>query len=113
MKGRTDAAKWSEGKAVAGTIRTAARAYCAEYGPAYNYAGTTLRDLGFSMRTLTPGAPSDIDGKYLTEECYSIDFTGYDRYTITVDASQSLRADAPASPSRMTFDNTGSFVEIP
>jgi prepilin-type N-terminal cleavage/methylation domain-containing protein len=30
MRGRIDAAKWSEGKAMMGTIATALRAYCAE-----------------------------------------------------------------------------------
>jgi prepilin-type N-terminal cleavage/methylation domain-containing protein len=112
MRARTDAAKWSEGKAVAGSIHTAARAYCAERGESFNYPGTTLRDLGFTLRS-GGSAVSDIDGKYLSEECYAIDFTGYDRYTITVDSSQSIRSDAPASPSQMTLDNTGAFVEIP
>ena len=113
MKGRTDAAKWSEGKAVAGSIRTAARAFCAERGQNFPYAtaGITLRDLGFSLYAFND-LVSDIDGKYLSEECYSIDFAGYDDYTITVDASQSLRADAPTSPRQIRLDNTGSFVEI-
>ncbi|MGB2806252.1 MAG: prepilin-type N-terminal cleavage/methylation domain-containing protein, partial [Sedimentisphaerales bacterium] len=31
MRGRIDSAKWSEGRAAAGSIRTAARAFCAEH----------------------------------------------------------------------------------
>jgi len=42
MRGRIDSAKWSEGKAAAGSIRTAARAFCAEKGPSYTYPGTCL-----------------------------------------------------------------------
>jgi type IV pilus assembly protein PilA len=109
MRGRIDAAKWSEGRAGAGSIRTAARAFCAEHGPAYTYDGTiTLRDLGFSMRT-AGDATSDLDGKYFTEEAYAILFTGYDAYTVTVTATNSTSADAPAVPAVVTLDNTGAF----
>ena len=38
MRGRTDAAKWSEGKVGAGTIRTAIRAAIAEKGNTYDFA---------------------------------------------------------------------------
>ena len=34
MRGRLDAAKWTEGKAMMGTIATSIRAYCAEKDPA-------------------------------------------------------------------------------
>ncbi len=35
MRGRIDSAKWSEGNASAGAIRTSIRAYIAEKGPTY------------------------------------------------------------------------------
>jgi prepilin-type N-terminal cleavage/methylation domain-containing protein len=103
MRGRTDASKWSEGKAVAGTIRTAARAYCSEMGKNYNYAGTTLPQLGF--------APGDLAGKYFTEDCYSIEFGGYNDYLITIDATQSTSGEAPTAPSQVTLDSEGAFAE--
>jgi prepilin-type N-terminal cleavage/methylation domain-containing protein len=105
MRGRTDASKWTEGKAVAGSIRTAARAYCSEMGKNFNYAGTTLTQLGF--------APGDIGGKYFTEGCFSITFNGYNDYLIDIDATQSASPDAPAAPHQMTLDGEGVFSEIP
>jgi type II secretory pathway pseudopilin PulG len=111
MRGRMDSSKWSEGKAVAGSIRTAARAYCAQMGSSYSFPGTTLTQIGF---VINPGAPSgDLDGKYFTDECFSIVFNGYNDYLITVDATKSLSSDAPTVPKQMTLDSAGNFTEIP
>lgn len=111
MRGRTDAAKWTEGKAIAGSIRTAARTYCEEMGSGYSYPGTTLTQLGFAVN---PGAPGgDLDGKYFTDDSVSIVFNGYNDYLITVDATKSLSGDAPATPSKITLDSAGTFTEIP
>jgi len=109
MRGRIDSAKWSEGKSAAGSIRTAARAFCAEKGPAYaNYATTTLTDLGFNI---TPGATGgDLDGKYFSDECYAITFTGYDQYTITVTAAASTTGEQPSTPAVVTLDQDGVFT---
>ena len=103
MRGRIDAAKWSEGKAAAGSIRTAARAYCAEKGPGGTYDATvTLTVLGF--------AAGDLDGKYFTTACYGIAWTGYDDYLITVTAAASTAADPPTVPAVVTLDETGTFT---
>jgi len=73
MRGRIDQAKWSEANSAAGSIRTAVRAYIAEKGPTYSYAGlvgTTLataatrQALGFNA--------NDLDGKYFNQADYSI-----------------------------------------
>ena len=112
MRGRIDSAKWSEGKAAAGSIRTAARAFCAERGPNWGgvWANVTLADLGFT--NLVAGANGDdLDGKYFTSDCYSIVFTAYDDYTITVDASDSASAEKPTNPDQMTLDETGAWTE--
>ncbi len=110
MRGRIDAAKWSEGKAGAGSIRTAARAFCAEKGPNWGgvWANVTLADLGFTLVNLADG--DDLDGKYFTNEAYAIAFTGYDAYVITVTAAASLRADKPANPAVVTLDQDGVFT---
>ncbi len=103
MRGRIDAAKWSEGKAAAGSIRTAARAYCAERGPTFDYSGgVTLTELGF--------AAGDLDGKYFVEGDYAINLTGYNTYTITVTAGGS--AEAPGVPASVTLDQDGLFTEL-
>ncbi len=111
MLNRADASKWSEGKAIAGTIRTAARTYCAQMGSSYNYPGTTLTQLGFVVNPGVTGG--DLDGKFFTDECFSIAFNGYNDYLITVDATKSLSGDAPTAPRQMTLDSAGNFTEIP
>jgi prepilin-type N-terminal cleavage/methylation domain-containing protein len=110
MRGRIDSAKWSEGKAAAGSIRTAARAFCAEKGPTWGgvWANITLGDLGFNIVSAADG--DDLDGKYFTNEAYAIAFTGYDTYTVTVTAVSSLRVDKPATPAIVTLDQNGTWT---
>ena len=115
MRGRIDAAKWSEGKSAAGSIRTAARALIAEKGDSYNFAGfngaltvaATYNGLGF--------ASTDLDGKYFTQAAYSIAFTNGapPTYIITVTAASSTSADKPTTPSVVTLNQLGAFVETP
>ena len=107
MRGRIDAAKWSEGKAGAGTIRTSIRACIAEKGNSYDFATniTTLADLGF--------ATGDLDGRYFTNESYNFAFTAYNTYTITVTAASSLNPDKPTSPSVVSLDQDGNWAETP
>jgi type IV pilus assembly protein PilA len=102
MRGRIDSAKWSEGKAGAGSIRTAARAFMAEHGPAWGgvWANVTLADLGFQA--------GDLTGKYFVDADYAFACTGYDVYTVTVTAGGS--ADAPSTPAVVTLDQTGAFT---
>ena len=72
MQGRIDKAKWSEGNASAGTIRTAIRAYAAEtsVATAQGLVGNTLDDattqaaLGFDA--------SDLTGTYFVPSDYTI-----------------------------------------
>ena len=113
MRGRIDSAKWSEGKAGAGSIRTAARAFCAERGPNWGgtWANVTLADLGFNLVNAAGG--DDLDGKYFTNEAYAVVFTGYDTYTITVTAASSLSAEKPTTPASMTLDQDGAWTETP
>jgi len=114
MRGRIDAAKWSEGKAAAGSIRTAARAFCAEKGPNWGgvWANVTLYDLGFTNLVPAVGG-DDLDGKYFTNECYILAFTAYDTYTITVIAVNSNSVDKPTSPAQMILDQDGTWTEVP
>lgn len=62
MRGRIDAAKWSEGKAMAGTLATSLRAYYAEKGSA-GVANPGLALLGFNT--------SDFTGTYFASGNYS------------------------------------------
>ena len=112
MRGRIDAAKWSEGKSAMGSIRTAARSLIAEKGNSYDFAShnNLTTDLGF--------ATGDLDGKYFTTACYAIAFTNVaggnpPTYIITCTAASSTSADKPTTPSKVTLDQTGTFVETP
>jgi len=105
MRGRIDSAKWSEAKAAMGSIRTAARAFCAEKGPTYgaaNYAATTLTELGFTN--------ADLDGKYFSHAAYAFAFTDYDTYTVTCTAANSTCTEAPTTPASEVLDQTGTFT---
>ncbi len=109
MKGRADASKWSEGKAVAGSVCTAARTFCAEKGPTFNYASINgpgaIKAIGFD--------DGDLDGKYFTDDCFSIQFSKNGDYLITVDATKSNSGNPPSTPRQMTLDSAGVFTEIP
>lgn len=110
MRGRIDSAKWSEGKAAAGSIRTAARAYCAEKGPSgtYTAATPTLTELGFNITVGAVGG--DLDGKYFSDECYAIAFTAYDTYTVTVTAASSTTGEEPTVPAVVTLNQVGAWT---
>jgi len=83
MRGRVDSAKWSEGKASAGTIATAIRAWVAGYnmpGSWTNAPGSLdLKELGFGEE--------DLNGVYFSKENYTwiVDYDGENlQYVITV-----------------------------
>jgi prepilin-type N-terminal cleavage/methylation domain-containing protein len=104
MRGRTDATKWSEGKAIAGSIRTAARAYIAEMGNGHTFQGTSLAQLGF--------ATGDLSGRYFVDGDYGIVFQDNPpTYTITVTSRQT--GEAPQVPRQITLIQDGTFTEIP
>ena len=104
MRGRMDSSKWSEGKAVMGSIRTAARAFEAEKGTAWTYTSTALTDLGFA----TDG--SDLDGKYFSHGAYTLTFTAYDTYSVVCTAADSTCAEKPTSPPTETLNQAGIFT---
>jgi prepilin-type N-terminal cleavage/methylation domain-containing protein len=110
LRGRIDAAKWSEGKAGLGTVGTALRAYAAEKGALGNYgAGApTLAELGFIA--------SDLHGTYFVIGNYSVQTstftTGADpELTFTLQCTNA--GTGISSPTQVTLDNTGLWVETP
>jgi type IV pilus assembly protein PilA len=108
MRGRIDASKWSEGKAMMGTIATSIRAYHAEKGPT-GAAPTTLdigdTGLGFVM---TAGS-GDLDGTYFTSGCFDFSVTSMEPLTflITCTAATSTRAEKPVNPAVVTLNQLG------
>lgn len=103
MRGRIDAAKWSEGKAGAGSVASAARAYCAEKGPSYDFSSASLSDIGFQ--------DGDLDGKYFSDESYAVSFNGFNDFLVTVTAADSTSSEKPTSPATVTLDENGAWTE--
>ena len=114
LRGRIDAAKWSEGKAMMGTIATAIRAYHADKGldglPATGIIGVGDQDLGF--------IGGDLTGTYFSDT----DFTLSAAVVMTPSLTFTIRCDAtggggsgtpPANPGAYTLDNFGTFTAIP
>lgn len=99
MRGRIDSAKWSEGKAIMGTIATALRAHVAEKGSAYT-ASPSLSQMGFSS--------NDLDGTYFTASNFSWSLSDDDpiAFTITATAPSGI-----TSPSEISMDENGEFTE--
>ena len=106
MRGRIDAAKWTEGKSMAGTLGTALRAYAAEKGPEpvgttyYGAGDPTLVEMGF--------ATGDLVGTYFGAGNYTWTCAypaGGFTFTITVTAPLGITA-----PATVTLDNTGAWT---
>jgi type IV pilus assembly protein PilA len=85
ISARIEAAKWTEGKAGAGTIATAIRAYAVEN----DYNAAKLAALAGNAGVLILFKTSDLQGKYFTSASYSI--TGTPAYT------------AGGTPNEMTY----------
>ena len=113
MRGRIDAAKWSEGKAAAGSIRTAARALIAEKGNTYDFTtingalnvAATYNGLGFSS--------TDLVGTYFPQSAYAIVFTNgaggaSPTYVITVTSPGTGLS--PTTPLVVTLNDQGVFT---
>ena len=109
MRGRIDAAKWSEGKAGCGTILTAIRAKVAET-PAVATGTDLIADLGFSA--------GDLNGTYFIQGDYAVNSYAYDNatgdltYSITV-TSRGAAAGGPATPTAYTFSKAAGTTTAP
>jgi prepilin-type N-terminal cleavage/methylation domain-containing protein len=103
MRGRIDSAKWSEGKAMMGTIATAIRQYHAKVGttgppPASLWIGDS-DNLGFNT--------NDLDGSYFDSDYFSFEVTSMNPLTYTITAVH-----PSLEPSGYTLDQDGLFEEV-
>jgi prepilin-type N-terminal cleavage/methylation domain-containing protein len=106
MRGRIDSAKWSEGKAIMGTIGTGLRAHVAEKGTAFT-AVPTLAQLGI--------APNDLTGTYFTGGESGVGnfawiITDDDPITFLITAQKGATI---TTPSVVTLNASGVWVETP
>ena len=102
MRGRIDAAKWSEGRAMAGTIGTALRAYYAEKGE----DGVTDPDqteLGFAV--------DDLTGTYFVDSDFSwsgsYDSTRTPPVNFLIRVAPTAGGNAPTNPPVYTLSHLG------
>jgi beta-lactamase regulating signal transducer with metallopeptidase domain len=101
-------AKWNEGKAGAGTIATALRAYIAEHLPNIDYKNITIENLGLSQ--------SDLQGKFFNFSNYQLSNISFDEtridnplhYTITV-----TRPDNSWQIKSIQLTQTGQWIQNP
>jgi type IV pilus assembly protein PilA len=98
LRSRIDAAKWSEGKALAGTIAMALRTYVVgtpETGP-WDETSLTAEKLGITSQ--------DLDGSYFKEEYFHWDAQLDGTFLITVDKPPEISV-----PAKITLDNKGNW----
>jgi len=91
MRGRIDAAKWSEANMSAGAIRSSVRTYIAEKGPDYaNYTEIegSLDAAGAVYSKLRFGS-SDLNGSYFNQEDYVVSDVNPDNVTCVVTVTSS------------------------
>jgi prepilin-type N-terminal cleavage/methylation domain-containing protein len=111
LRGRIDAAKWSEGKAMLGSLATAIRAYAAEKGTNGTDPATadifTTTGLGF--------AAGDLSGTYFLDADFSITSCDISASPITfiIRCDVGAGADAPSNPSAYTLNQAGVWTAIP
>jgi type IV pilus assembly protein PilA len=115
MRGRIDAAKWSEANASCAQIRTALRAYIAEKGPNFTFPALTGGQgvwgpiVGITV--------DDLSGRYFLSGAYNVtnvvtDGTSADfgRCAITVTAASGPGpGGAPTNPAAMTMALDGTW----
>ncbi len=93
MRGRIDASKWSEGKAMMGTIATALRAYGAEKGDSPGSTWPPSRtDLGFATGDLAGTYFADADFTWVNATYVSANDPSL---TYTISASSSITTLVP------------------
>ncbi|HUT31668.1 MAG TPA: prepilin-type N-terminal cleavage/methylation domain-containing protein [Sedimentisphaerales bacterium] len=116
MTSRIEAARWSEGKAGAGTIATALRAYIAEQGEEGVTVFTGITAPGDFM------TEAELHGKYFLAGDYDISGVTYDpsvtaesgyqlTYLITVNPGSAQGEEFSWSKAGYTLDHTGKWLE--
>jgi len=112
LRGRIDAAKWSEGKAMMGTIATSIRAYAAEKADAVPVAALAggFAAWGSELGFLAP----DFDGTYFDNTNFTIADPIYDpaagtlTFSITATAGTGI-----TSPTTFTLTQDGVWTYTP
>lgn len=105
MRGRIDAAKWSEGRAMMGSIATAIRAYCA--GEDASPGNGTLSDAAYS--TLLGFAQADLDGTYFGPGDFTVSDCVYDVNEVVPLVFTITATKNTLTPTTYTLNQTGAW----
>ncbi|MHC4264811.1 MAG: pilin [Planctomycetota bacterium] len=113
MRGRIDSAKWSEGNAAAGAVKSAVRAYIAEKGPNFDYSGietgldtqSTYEALGFSV--------TDLTGSYFNQADYTVSGVDAANGQCVVSVGPSSQGDGPSGTGSLAADGTWTIAAAP
>lgn len=100
LRGRIDDSKWSEGKAMIGSIATAIRAYHGEKGP----DGTAPTTIGIGNTGLGFTA-GDLTGTYFVDSDFSFSVTSMNPLEFTVTATK-----ATLTPTSYRLDQAGNWT---
>ncbi len=105
MRGRIDAAKWSEGRAIMGSIATAIRAYAASEDAAPGTGTLDDDDLALSLGF----APADLDGTYFDPGDFDITACTYDPNSQTPLVFSITVTKASLHPGSYTLNQAGAW----
>ena len=107
MRGRIESAKWSEGNASAGSVRSAVRTYVAEKGASYDFTGIegTLDAVGTTLGF----DATDLDGAYFNQEDYTISAVDGSTATCVVSVTSS-HGEGPGGTGTLAADGTWSVA---
>jgi len=108
LRGRIDAAKWAEGKAMMGSIATAVRAYAAEKGS----NGTNPTAIIGNAPTQLGFAANDLTGTYFDDADFALTAVdiGVNPITFTVTCTAGNGTDPPTVPAGYTLTQAGTFT---
>ncbi len=114
MRGRVDAAKWSEGKAMMGTIATGIRAYVAEIdSEILDMAALSPLTNTDDFRRALGFREFDLQGTYFVETDFDILSGAYNPETnilsFLIEGTKNSAAGI-GSPTSVTLDQTGTFT---
>ena len=104
LRGRIDSAKWSEGKAMMGSIATALRAYHAEKGP----SGTPPSSITGSGNTELGFTNADLTGTYFVDTDFTMASVTMDPLGFTISCTPG--DGDPANPGTVTLNEAGTWT---
>ena len=116
MRGRIDSAKWSEGRAMMGTIATAIRAYVASDVSVMKDGVPNMDSFPINGWALLGFGPTDLDGTYFKNTDFTMASGSYDEDTqellFVIQATKNVDSGIK-TPTSITLNQDGIWTETP